>query len=221
MGKVLNFLGKKMARTFGNALAEINKIAVELENVDYEKEFEKMSKSFNEKMDILLKKNDKYVMEIPYNRDTQTLQSKIEDNLFTVIVEEKTENGDFTSKSSTTVTIPNDVCVDKITQEYDKERKMMVFSMKKNRMTFDVEEVVSEPQQVAENEPLVVEVELDDEPQVVRDTTEKKPKTSEELLKIMIEMYRNGASFKAIAKEVGLSDKTVAKYIRRVLGKEA
>lgn len=221
MGKVLNFLGKKMARTFGNALAEINKIAVELENVDYEKEFEKMSKSFNEKMDILLKKNDKYVMEIPYNRDTQTLQFKIKDNLFTVIVEEKTENGDFTSKSSTTVTIPNDVCVDKITQEYDKERKMMVFSMKKNRMTFDVEEVVSEPQQVAENEPLVVEVELDDEPQVVRDTTEKKPKTSEELLKIMIEMYRNGASFKAIAKEVGLSDKTVAKYIRRVLGKEA
>lgn len=210
MGKVLNFFGKKMARSIGNALLEINKIADELKNMDFEKEFENMSKTFDEKFesvkDILLKRNDKYLMEVAYDRDTQTLQSKIEGNLFTVIVEEKTENGNFTSKSTTSVTIPNDVCVDKITQEYDKVRKMMVFSMKKNK----IEEVVENTQELQNVK--------EEEPQVISDTTEQKPKTSEELLNIMLEMYHNGASFKAIAKEVGLSDKTVAKYIRRVLG---
>ena len=208
MGKVLNFLGKKVTDTLSGVLLDLHKLAKEIEETDFEKEFNTMKQTFK---DLLKKKDDEYVLEVKYDRETQTLKFKIEDDTLTVIVEEKTENGNFNSKSTTTVTIPSDVLVDKITQEYDSENKIMLFKMKKT----NVEEqptVEEEFEPIGETQPkeeIVVEI-----------PKSNKPMTSDELLKVIVGMYKDGASFRAISKEVGLSDKTVAKYIKRVLNKE-
>lgn len=207
MGKVLNFLGKKVTDTLSGVLLDLHKLAKEIEETDFEKEFNTMKQTFK---DLLKKKNDEYVLEVKYDRETQTLQFKIEDDTLTVIVEEKTENGNFNSKSTTTVTIPSDVLVDKITQEYDSENKIMLFKMKKT----NVEEqptVEEEFEPIGETQPK--------EEIVVETPKSNKPMTSDELLKVIVGMYKDGASFRAISKEVGLSDKTVAKYIKRVLNK--
>lgn len=207
MGKVLNFLGKKVTDTLSGVLLDLHKLAKEIEETDFEKEFNTMKQTFK---DLLKKKDDEYVLEVKYDRETQTLQFKIEDDTLTVIVEEKTENGNFNSKSTTTVTIPSDVLVDKITQEYDSENKIMLFKMKKT----NVEEqptVEEEFEPIGETQPK--------EEIVVETPKSNKPMTSDELLKVIVGMYKDGASFRAISKEVGLSDKTVAKYIKRVLNK--
>lgn len=207
MGKVLNFLGKKVTDTLSGVLLDLHKLAKEIEETDFEKEFNTMKQTFK---DLLKKKDNEYVLEVKYDRETQTLQFKIEDDTLTVIVEEKTENGNFNSKSTTTVTIPSDVLVDKITQEYDSENKIMLFKMKKT----NVEEqptVEEEFEPIGETQPK--------EEIVVETPKSNKPMTSDELLKVIVGMYKDGASFRAISKEVGLSDKTVAKYIKRVLNK--
>lgn len=207
MGKVLNFLGKKVTDTLSGVLLDLHKLAKEIEETDFEKEFNTMKQTFK---DLLKKKDNEYVLEVKYDRETQTLQFKIEDDTLTVIVEEKTENGNFNSKSTTTVTIPSDVLVDKITQEYDSENKIMLFKMKKT----NVEEqptVEEEFEPIGETQPK--------EEIVVETQKSNKPMTSDELLKVIVGMYKDGASFRAISKEVGLSDKTVAKYIKRVLNK--
>jgi hypothetical protein len=203
----LNFLGKKVTDTLSGVLLDLHKLAKEIEETDFEKEFNTMKQTFK---DLLKKKDDEYVLEVKYDRETQTLQFKIEDDTLTVIVEEKTENGNFNSKSTTTVTIPSDVLVDKITQEYDSENKIMLFKMKKT----NVEEqptVEEEFEPIGETQPK--------EEIVVETPKSNKPMTSDELLKVIVGMYKDGASFRAISKEVGLSDKTVAKYIKRVLNK--
>ena len=207
MGKVLNFLGKKVTDTLSGVLLDLHKLAKEIEETDFEKEFNTMKQTFK---DLLKKKDNEYVLEVKYDRETQTLKFKIEDDTLTVIVEEKTENGNFNSKSTTTVTIPSDVLVDKITQEYDSENKIMLFKMKKT----NVEEqptVEEEFEPIGETQPK--------EEIVVETPKSNKPMTSDELLKVIVGMYKDGASFRAISKEVGLSDKTVAKYIKRVLNK--
>lgn len=207
MGKVLNFLGKKVTNTLSGVLLDLHKLAKEIEETDFEKEFNTMKQTFK---DLLKKKDNEYVLEVKYDREAQTLQFKIEDDTLTVIVEEKTENGNFNSKSTTTVTIPSDVLVDKITQEYDSENKIMFFKMKKT----NVEEqptVEEEFEPIGETQPK--------EEIVVETPKSNKPMTSDELLKVIVGMYKDGASFRAISKEVGLSDKTVAKYIKRVLNK--
>lgn len=207
MGKVLNFLGKKVTDTLSGVLLDLHKLAKEIEETDFEKEFNTMKQTFK---DLLKKKDNEYVLEVKYDRETQTLQFKIEDDTLTVIVEEKTENGNFNSKSTITVTIPSDVLVDKITQEYDSENKIMLFKMKKT----NVEEqptVEEEFEPIGETQPK--------EEIVVETPKSNKPMTSDELLKVIVGMYKDGASFRTISKEVGLSDKTVAKYIKRVLNK--
>lgn len=221
MGKVLNFLGKKVTDTLSGVLLDLHKLAKEIEETDFEKEFNTMKQTFK---DLLKKKDDEYVLEVKYDRETQTLQFKIEDDTLTVIVEEKKENGDF--KSTTTVTIPSDVLVDKITQEYDSENKIMLFKMKKTNVeeqptTFSMrinKTVEEEFEQIGETQP-----KEENEVEIVVETPKtksNKPMTSDELLKVIVGMYKDGASFRAISKEVGLSDKTVAKYIKRVLNKE-
>lgn len=217
MGKVLNFLGKKVTDTLSGVLLDLHKLAKEIEETDFEKEFNTMKQTFK---DLLKKKDNEYVLEVKYDRETQTLQFKIEDDTLTVIVEEKTENGNFNSKSTTTVTIPSDVLVDKITQEYDSENKIMLFKMKKTNVeeqptTFSMrrtETLEEEFEPIGETQPK--------EEIVVETPKSNKPMTSDELLKVIVGMYKDGASFRAISKEVGLSDKTVAKYIKRVLNKE-
>jgi nitrous oxide reductase len=222
MGKVLNFLGKKVTDTLSGVLLDLHKLAKEIEETDFEKEFNTMKQTFK---DLLKKKDDEYVLEVKYDRETQTLQFKIEDDTLTVIVEEKTENGNFNSKSTTTVTIPSDVLVDKITQEYDSENKIMFFKMKKTNVeeqptTFSMrrtETVEEEFEPIGETKP-----KEENEVEIVVETPKtksNKPMTSDELLKVIVGMYKDGASFRAISKEVGLSDKTVAKYIKRVLNK--
>lgn len=212
MGLFSKYLTKKFTKSFTDIVSDLDKLAKDLENVDFDKEVEKMqdtmSKEFSKLKKLLKKKQDKYVLEVKYDRDTQTMCFELNNKIFTVTVNENSENGSFTSKHTTTVTIPDDVCVDKITQKYDKERKMMLFIMKRA-----VQEIEDEEVETVEDDGF--EKVGEETPKEVKDTEKVKPKNSEELMAVIMKMYQEGQPYTAIAAEVGLSDKTVAKYVKR------
>ena len=133
---LINFIGKRAFASFKSTIDEMQNALAELETKDFEKELNSLRESVNSELEKFTKKfkklGKKYVVEIPYDRDTQTLSFMIDKNVITVSVEtiEETENGSFKSKNVTTTTIPENVCVDKFTQKYLKEEKKMLFIFK-------------------------------------------------------------------------------------------
>ena len=199
---LINFIGKRAFASFKSTIDEMQNALAELETKDFEKELNSLRESVNSELEKFTKKfkklGKKYVVEIPYDRDTQTLSFMIDKNVITVSVEtiEETENGSFKSKNVTTTTIPENVCVDKFTQKYLKEEKKMLFIFKD--ISSEKEETVND-----EFEPIA-----DDEPF-------KNPK--EELVKKMVYMHHNGCSYRKIAQECGVSDKTAKRWIEEAL----
>lgn len=225
MNKILKFFGKEFEKSMKNTFKDLKNIASEIEKKDFQTEFEKLSESFNDEFEKLkdkfLKKKDKYVVAVEYDRDTQILSTKIEDKIFTVTVENCVDCGNnITQKSTLTVTIPDDVCVDKITQKYDAEQKKMFFTMKKESVVF---EVIQDENEMGDDDNENHEVELLEEDECPKwdgeqTQNEVEPKkTKESLIDLIMRMYNDGMTYKAISREVGLSDKTVAKYVKRVL----
>ena len=227
MNKILKFFGKEFEKSMKNTFKDLKNLASEIEKKDFQTEFEKLSESFNDEFEKLkdkfLKKKDKYVVAVEYDRDTQILSTKIEDKIFTVTVENCVDCGNnITQKSTLTVTIPDDVCVDKITQKYDAEQKKMFFTMKKESVHF---EVIQDENEMEDDDNENHEVELPEEDECpkwdgeqIQTQNEVEPKkTKESLIDLIMRMYNDGMTYKAISREVGLSDKTVAKYVKRVL----
>ena len=124
---------------------------------------------------------------------------RIENDTITITVEtnEQTESGSFKSKSVTTTSIPEGVCVDNLTQRYLKDEKKMLFILKKNKIEI-VEDDNDEFEPIGENEV------KDEEPIKL---------SKEEMLKKMVHMHLNGCSYRKIAEECGVADKTAKRWI--------
>lgn len=151
---------------------------------------------------------DKYVIEVAYDRNTQILTYTIDDNIITIVVKLDSEDPNIQSSSTTTVTIPENVNVNTMVQHYNADEKKMIFVFKKNTIEISDDEVELE-----------VEVDGDiaepscEETNAEGTTSEvAEPNTDD----IILEMYQNGASYRQIAKQVGLSDKTVARRIKKM-----
>ena len=64
---------------------------------------------------------------IPYNRDTDTLNTALANNLFSAVA--KSEDG--TNERQTKVYIPTDYDTTTMSQKYDEEKHQMVFTFKR------------------------------------------------------------------------------------------
>lgn len=225
MNSLFKLFKKSIFDSFEERLDEMKKSLAELKERDFEKDFENLATNFQTRMDNLKKKwknlNDRYTFEVPYDRDTQILKYEIKNNKLNVTVTElvESDNSSFSSESIRTVTIPEDADVYNISQKYDKENKKMVFIVKKNFI--ETEEAEEEPKEAEEtNETSNVQhedetVNCEDERNVQGVAKPFEECSKSEQLEIILGLYSNGWSFRRIAKEVGLSDKTVAKWIRQ------
>ena len=150
---------------------------------------------------------DKYVIEVAYDRNTQILTYTIDGNLITIVVKLDSEDPNIQSSSTTTVTIPENVNVNTIVQHYNADDKKMVFVFKKHIIETTEDEI---------------EVEMDS-PLAEPIVDEEIPIEEEEvdINAVILDMYNSGMSYRQIAAEVGLSDKTVARRIKKMTEEQA
>lgn len=209
---LIKFLGKQALNSFRRAVDDMHSALNEIDVDSFESRFQSMREDFTKEVEKFANKfknfGGKYVVEVPYDRDKQTLSYKIENGMITITVEtnEETENGSFKSKSVTTTNVPEDVCVDNITQKYLKDEKKMLFILKKNKV-----EVVNENDDF---EPISDEVK-NTEKETCKETISETEKN--ELVKKMVHMHLNGCSYRKISEECGVSDKTVKRWVGKWL----
>lgn len=152
---------------------------------------------------------DKYVIEVAYDRNTQILTYTIDGNLITIVVKLDSEDPNIQSSSTTTVTIPENVNVNTMVQHYNADDKKMVFVFKKH-ITETTEDEIE------------LEVEMDSplaEPIVDEDIPIEEKEF--DINEVILNMYNAGMSYRQIAAEVGLSDKTVARRIKKMTEEQA
>lgn len=218
----LDNLNRRFDELVGEVRQQINQIDFNWEDAEQE-----MNDALNRVMSTVRKhiKNltDKFVVEVPYNRDTQILSTSFEGRMFKVVVKLDSEDERVEQVSTTQTLLPLNVVIDQMTQRYDEVNKKMVFTFKKDYFG-NVEDEVAEEDEVvdvpAEETVFEVEVPVVDEP--CEATSESAPsgkERMEEIKKMMYEMYQGGAPYTHIADEFGLSDKTVARWIKAYIEK--
>lgn len=207
---LIKFFGKQALKRFKNSVDELNQALNEIDMDNVEARFNELKEDFNKEFDKLKEKfytvGKKFVVEIPYDRDTQKLSFKMENGMITVVVEtdETTENGTFVSKSTTTRNIPESVNVNEFKQKYLEDDKKMLFIFKPKKVeqdTDDFEPIGEEKLETVGGEDVIAEAET----------------AKQQLVKKMLHMHFNGCSYRKISQECGVSDKTVKRWIEAAL----
>lgn len=198
---LIKFLGKKALNDFKKSIEEIHDTLSKVDADDIENRLNSLRKDINKEFDKLKDqfkaKMNKFIVEVPYDRDTQKMSFKIENGLITIVVEtdEVSENGSFISKSTTTRNIPESIDVNEFKHKYLEDEKKMLFIFKGKKTVESVEnEEVTDDFEPIEDE--------DDASNV-----------KEELVKKMVHMHLNGCSYRKIAQECGVSDKTCKRWV--------
>lgn len=230
---LLKFFGNqaldKIKKNLDDIQASLNEFDFSSKKNELEETFASLNKKFDDEFKKFANKikvlRDKFVVEVPYDRDTQVLSYKLEDNVMSVVVETATDTGmtSFNSTATTTTTIPSYVSLEKVTQKYDKENKKMVFSFDKkfeedaNKASeLLVDEALNEAE--AEAERLFFEdIEEDNGAETERvlfdNVEEEDPRQA--LINKVIRLRNDGLSFKAISRECGISDKTAKRWFSK------
>lgn len=229
----MNFLRNFRMPSFDNMAKELKRRIEEFDFNPIEEKLTQLGYEIEKNFTHLKKKiknlTDRFIIEVPFDRETQKLFFNIENNVMEVKTETQTETTH--SVSTTTTTIPESVNTDTLIQKYDAENKKMKFIFFKwNACDFDEEEDT-----LAENveleipeEPATVTATETDEPRytaatttlevddTANDTSEPTVTTTEDtLLDTILALRAQGMSYRAIAAQVGVSDKTVARWIKK------
>lgn len=226
---------KKRLGNIGTLSRRVNKLPSLIDNVDWDKLESEMNRRFNEikkafndtKEELSLSRFiDNNKITVPYNRDTDTLKMSVSDG-DTVTIEVKTENEDGDVVGSNLVEKKFAKTIDHVEQKYNKLTKTMMFNV---ILQEDNEEVIDEIE-VEDNLQDEEEIDVEDNGQAeeevaddeIREVThdEENDETDifdevDRLSDKIAELFEEGKSFRAIAREVGVSDKTVARRVRKM-----
>lgn len=217
----LDRFSKRLEDLRGELIKEFNHIADEWNEAEGDIN-EALSRTFATIRKRIKNFNEKFVVEVPYDRDTQCLSSYIKDRYFIVKVWLDTTDDTVVQRTETRTLLPENVLIDEVLHEYDSENKKMVFTFKKSIADplddREVEEEIADRVEEVTTEPLTIEVVMDEETPTDSHTPSGK-EMIENIKKTMYEMYQSGASYKTIASEFGLSDKTVARWINAFIAK--
>lgn len=183
---------------------DFNKMFKDLDFSFAEDRFDELESEFKERLGELKKKvkefTDKFIVEVPFNQETETLSFKIKDGMVIVVTERHTDG--FDSKSTTEISIPSGVDSNHMIQRYDSKNKKMKFIFLKK-----IEDVKTQKTASVEVEKVPSEEQVQSE----------KVAEKEALIRKMIEMHERGFSYRKIAEETGISDKTVKRWIKSAL----
>ena len=171
--------------------------------------------------------DDKFVVEVDYDRNCDVLSYSLNNNVLTVKVnaEEGCGCDNEGTEQSVMATIPDNVDVTTMKCKYNSDENKMLFIFKK----FNAVEEEEIPLPTEEDAPIPMETELETVGETEEtfeveleniDGVEEEELSFEERKMIMAEemklMHDEGVSYRKIAKEFGVSDKTVARWIREI-----
>ena len=146
--------------------------------------------------------DDKFIVKVDYDRNDEMMSYSIEDNVLTVIVNSDPESRNQTSERRVVTTLPNNVNVTDMKTKYNTEDGTMVFIFKKGLETTNDTTATTLSQEEVERSSGEDEMSLQDNKRFIATR--------------MKEMHDLGISYRQIAKEFGVSDKTVARWIKEL-----
>lgn len=160
-------------------------------------EFKKTStEMLKELKDEIKKTKTSFIVEVPFNKESDQLTYSVDGDTITVTTKTKTDTSD--STSTTTATIPDEFDRHNLIQKYDEKNKKMKFIFITN--FFKKKKNESNKNDKSE-----------------KDESEKPIIERRKLLDRILELNSKGWSYRRIAKEVGISDKTVKRWIASAL----
>lgn len=244
----MDFLKRMTLSGLNGIQRTLNEIKTKVESCDLsrvEREFENFNRHWENVVRKFKENSQRYVVRIPYDADTQIIKSETNGNHFTVRVQNDetfTGNTESTYSFRHESTIPSHLVNGVITQKYSPSKKQMLFifqSPVESENVGNVDDLIdSINATVEEGEVRDVQEEvnttLDDATALVVDeinleggvdttattlTMEDVAVPSEDEVNARIwELYTQGKSYRYIASQVGVSDKTVARRIKKMIG---
>lgn len=205
-----------------NFLTRFSDFVREFEFPSFEREFNEIESAFKMQFDKVKEKfknlTNNHTVEVPFDKAKgQKLSSvTLGDNRLTVEITSYDANTHVNGRAMTSITIPEEVDTTSMRQINDEENKRILFIFgKKDDVT---------PTQPTPSESVSVSSENVESPMETVEATEEvvtQPKAKKEsLMRTILAMYENGCSYRRIAAETGISDKTVKRWIQSALREE-
>lgn len=243
----MDFLKRMTLSGLNGIQRTINGIKTKVENCDFnrvEREFNELSRRWENVVRRFNENSQRYVVRIPYDADTQIIKSETNGNHFTVRVQNDetfTGNTESTYSFRHESTIPSHLVNGIITQKYSPSKKQMLFIFqspveRENIANVDdlidsinatveedeVNDVTEEPITLVDGTALDVnEVNLEggvDTTATTLNMEDVAVPSEDEVNARIWELYTQGKSYRYIASQVGVSDKTVARRIKKMIG---
>lgn len=185
---------------------EISRMIHDFDTTKLVNEMMEFNDSIRNEFDKLKQKirnlDDKFIVNVDYDRDNDIMSYSIEDRTLTVIVKSEPESRNQTSERRVVTTLPNDVQITNMKTKYNSEEKAMLFIFKKGIVSENETTATTQTQESVERSSGEDEMSLQDNKRFIAIR--------------MKEMHDSGISYRQIAREFGVSDKTVARWIKEL-----
>lgn len=206
-------------RSLRRTTREITQMIRDFEFPSFEDEFNQIENEFKKQMDKIKERiknlTDRFIVEVPFDKEKQQLSVSVNKNVLTVVLDSYDEATNTTGNAMTQTTIPEDVDPTTMKQVYDTENKKLIFVFMKKKVNNAETENTETTETVKETTNSTTTTE-----NVSEQTTEGVKPKKESLMKTILSMYENGFSYRKIAAETGISDKTVKRWIQSALKEE-
>ena len=205
-------------RSLRRTTRELTQMIRDFEFPSFEDEFNQIENEFKKQMDKIKERiknlTDRFIVEVPFDKEKQELSVSVNKNVLTVVLDSYDEATNTTGNAMTQTTIPEDVDPTTMKQVYDTENKKLIFVFMKKKVN-NAETESTETTETVEETTNNTTAES-----VAEQTTEGVKPKKESLMKTILSMYENGFSYRKIAAENGISDKTVKRWIQSALKEE-
>lgn len=205
-------------RSLRRTTRELTQMIRDFEFPSFEDEFNQIENEFKKQMDKIKERiknlTDRFIVEVPFDKEKQELSVSVNKNVLTVVLDSYDEVTNTTGNAMTQTTIPEDVDPTTMKQVYDTENKKLIFVFMKKKVN-NAETESTETTETVEETTNTITTES-----VSEQTTEGVKPKKESLMKTILSMYENGFSYRKIAAETGISDKTVKRWIQSALKEE-
>lgn len=206
-------------RSLRRTTRELTQMIRDFEFPSFEDEFNQIENEFKKQMDKIKERiknlTDRFIVEVPFDKEKQQLSVSVNKNVLTVVLDSYDEATNTTGNAMTQTTIPEDVDPTTMKQVYDTENKKLIFVFMKKKVNNAETESTETTETVEETTNNTTTTES-----VSEQTTEGVKQKKESLMKTILSMYENGFSYRKIAAETGISDKTVKRWIQSALKEE-
>ena len=205
-------------RSLRRTTRELTQMIRDFEFPSFEDEFNQIENEFKKQMDKIKERiknlTDRFIVEVPFDKEKQELSVSVNKNVLTVVLDSYDEATNTTGNAMTQTTIPEDVDPTTMKQVYDTENKKLIFVFMKKKVN-NAETESTETTETVEETTNNTTAES-----VAEQTTEGVKPKKESLMKTILSMYENGFSYRKIAAETSISDKTVKRWIQSALKEE-